>query len=1000
MNYKDFFKKYGIHFIAIAVFVIVGMVYFSPQLNDFGIKQHDIKMHKGMSNEIVQHREVYDEEPLWTNSMFGGMPAVQVSVQHDGDYVNEIVRAFRRLIPLPLGAFLLHLISFYIMALLLRIKPIIAILGAFAFAFTSYEIIIIQAGHNAKSMAVAFLPVILGAFIYAYKTNWKWGAIFSAFFMSFELYANHLQVTYYMAFLLVCLGIYFFVEAVRSEKIKEFSYATMGLLAAYGLSLFINFGNITMTNEFSQYTIRGDNDLTVQPNGETLLSGKDGLDKDYITQWSYGKSESFTFISPYVIGSHSSQALGNTQFRDIADDLQENGDMTREQYEGAMGMTTYFGEQPIVAGPFYLGVVVIFLSLLALVFVKDRHIWIYVGVSILALLLSWGKNFMGLTDFFIDYVPMYSKFRTVTIVLVLVELCIPILAVLLLQKLYEQRESIVEKKKLFLITSGGFLLFLLIFKVAGASSFSSPKDQRVIDGQRAGIMNQLLKADPEVIKKNYNLDVRNKQQLDQFVEAQIQPVYKGIEGVKMVREEMYKSSTTRSIVFAIFSIGICALFFYTSISSTIIVGGLTILLLVDLVPVNLNYLGKYEDEKGNMYHWGDKAEKAYPIATIEGDHQIMDAELRENPDLAKSIKEGELLGVAKAAELEYDGAYKNRVIESYKFGALSRATNYRVFDLNDGWSGTRASYYHKSIGGYHGAKLRNFQNLIDFHLGTSNNSVLNMLNVKYILQRDGKMSTNASAMGNAWAVKRVEEHKTPNDEIRALGKEFKIENLGPGKIYINNKETNQVKTVFGQERLKYFIPGTDSLDVLLSNSILAGTEVIMVRDRNGKTELMLEEMLKMDTLESFEKLVKITGVNDFSPREEVVMLSSEADKLSAKEFTGEATVAMKSYRANKMEYTANVKGNQLIVFSEVYYKAGWKAYVDGKEQEILKVNYLLRGLELKEGKHNIEFVFDDPSFEKAKIYSSLGSIILLLILIGMVFMEVKSRKKKSIDTGE
>lgn len=991
MDSKGLFEKFGIHVLAIVLFVIVGMIYFSPQTSgDYGIKQHDIKEFKSTANEIAHFRETDNAEPLWTNSIFGGMPATQISVKHQGNFFKSITTGFLKLFPLPLGAFLLHLICFYIFAMFLRIKPVIAILGAFAFAFASYEIIILQAGHNTKSIAVAFLPAVLGAFIYAFKTNWKMGAAFSALFMAFEMGANHLQVTYYMGFLLIALGIYFFVEAFKSKELKKFFFATGGIMAGYLIAILINYGNISMTNDYAQYTTRGGNDVTITVAGEDAsANSSSGLDKDYITQWSYGKKESFTFISPYAMGSHSSARLGNSEFKDLPDDL----DMLPAEKNGALNMPMYYGTQPIVAGPFYLSIVVVFLSLLALVLVKDRKVWIFAGISLLALLLSWGKNFMGLTEFFIDHVPGYNMFRTVTIILVIVELCVPVLAVLLLQKLYNEREAIKEKKMHFLVTSGAFFLFLLIFKFSGSGPFSTENDMMRIDRQKSAYVGQLKQMGAPEVMKNYGVNINDPAQLDQFIEAQLEPAYAGVDGIKKVREAMFHMSINRSIVIAIFAIGISALFFYTAIPSIAIVLGLSLLMLVDLVPVNRNYLGTAEDadgKPGELLHWSLLPEKEYPVAAEVGDHNIMKLELEANKDLVAVVNKARKTGEAKADDLDYVGKDKRRVSDSYAFNALGRATNYRVYDVDGGWSSSRAGYFHKSLGGYHGAKLRNIQNVFDFHISRGNMDVLNMLNVKYFIQNK-QSRVNEGALGYAWPVKNVKSYNTPNDEIRGIGKKLSVKNIGTGSLHVNDKKVNSADVYVGQN-VVYF--NGDSSSINISNDIRSGMKLYFVADKKGGTDLMLDIHVDSDTMNSFTKLAELTVVEEFNPAIDVAMLSSESKKLSSQSFTGDATVEMKSYAPNKIEYSARCKGKQLIVFSEIYYPSGWKAIVDGKEQEILKVNYLLRGLELSEGKHKVEFVFDNAKYHSAGIIAYIGSITLLLLIGGLVFLELKSRKLK------
>ena len=407
MDITGFVKKNWQHFAIVAVFFILMFSYFAPEFDGYSLKQHDVEQFKGMSNEIEKYREKFDHEPLWTNSMFGGMPASQISVLYSGNIFQRTIIGYLRFFGVPSGIFLLHLLGFYILALCLRIKPIVAFVGAVAFAFATYEIIIIQAGHNSKAVTVALMAPLLGAFIMSYRSNWKWGVLLSGLFMCFELASNHLQVTYYLGILLLGLGLYELFSAIKRKQLKHFSIVSGALIGAYLLALLVNYGNITMTKDYAQHTIRGGNDVTINPDGTEAIQNTGGLDKDYITTWSYGIGESFTLLSPYIKGSQSI-ALGNSNFVELI----ENSDRTSAEVKTLLTAPygAYWGEQPAVGGPTYVGVVMVFIMLLGLVFLEDKRKWIYFGVGVLALMLSWGKNFMGLTDFFIDYIPGYNKF--------------------------------------------------------------------------------------------------------------------------------------------------------------------------------------------------------------------------------------------------------------------------------------------------------------------------------------------------------------------------------------------------------------------------------------------------------------------------------------------------------------------------------------------------------------------------------------------------------------
>lgn len=987
MNIKSFFTKNWHHFAILAVFIITTFAYFSPQFDGYGLKQHDIEQFKGMSNEISYYRETVGGEPYWTNSMFGGMPATQISVQYAGNIFKETLNIFFKVFNVPAGIFLLHLICFYLLALFLRIKPLIGLLGALAFAFASYEIVILQAGHNSKAVAVAIAPAVVGSFVYAFRTNWKLGAILAAIAMAFELSANHFQVTYYIGFLLLAIGLFYFAKAIKDKQILQFVKTTGLLIVGYGIALLINYGNVKLTNDYAKYTIRGGNDVTITTDGKDATINTSGLDKDYITQWSYGIGESFTLVSPYVKGSHST-ALGNSQFSEIA----ENSDLSPQTLKGLMNLPVYWGEQPITSGPVYLGAIVVFLAFLGLVMLKKKVKWVLFAVAILALMLSWGKNFMGLTDFFIDHVPGYNKFRTVTIILVLIELITPIIAMMILQQFWEEREELKSKSKLFIITSASFFVFLLAVTFVGlGDNFTSSGDQRIVDQYRMSILDQIDGMDPAVLRTQYQLDVNNPQQVAQFVDGQLEPIESQLMDLRIVRKDIFQNSMYRSIGFTFLAIVLVALFFYTSIPSMYLVGGLIFFILIDMIPVDLNYLGKETDNRDNYVHWVPKAEQEYPISSMQADLDIMQKELDAHPELEEAVRKGEKLGQQKAEELGYTGTEKRRVIDSYKFQALAAATNYRVFDLGNAWGSSRASYFHKSLGGYHGAKLRNIQNVFEFHIAQSNNKVLDMLNVKYFIQ-NGQVRENTTAMGNAWFVKRVKEYNSPNDEIRALGKQFKVENAGNGKLLVNGEESAGA-SVYGGEKIQYLLATGDTLSVPLSNGLSKGLKAYYVMDVNGVTNLVPQMTLDADTANSFTKLAGIEVVEDFIPSEEAIMLSEDAKELGMKQFTGDGEVRMKSYAPNEIRYVTNTKDDQLAVFSEIYYKDGWKAYVDGKEQPILKVDYLLRGLEIPAGTHEVSFKYDVPAVKKAEMFSWVGSIILLLALGGYCFME--NRRKKA-----
>ncbi len=503
---KQFFKSNWKHFTVVGIIITVTFVYFNLQFQGYGLKQHDIEQFGGASHEIQYYREHTGKETLWTNSMFGGMPSTQISVIYEGNYIKNAIDSFLKVLPPPAGPAMLYMLGFYILMLCLNINPWVGLLGSLAFGFSSYDIIIIQAGHNTKALAVAFMAPVVGAFIMSYQRNLKLGVILSAIFMLIELSMNHLQVTYYLGILLVGLGIVMFVNALLKKDFKRFLIASLGIGVAYFLALLVNYGNISMTKDYAKHTIRGGNDITILPNGvSNAENSTTGLDKDYITQWSYGVGESFTLISPYVKGG-GTVALADSPFAEHVDKVE----LSPEQRKNVMNSPVYWGEQPMTSGPVYIGIIVVFLALLGLVFLQNPVKWALFGVTILTLALSWGKNFMGLTDFFLENIPGYNKFRAVTIILVMVELCVPILGVLFLDYLIKERELIKEKKKMFLIASGVFVVLLFAIKSVGlGDGYASSNDQIQIDNVESNIKSQILGMDPSVLLTQYQLDVNN-----------------------------------------------------------------------------------------------------------------------------------------------------------------------------------------------------------------------------------------------------------------------------------------------------------------------------------------------------------------------------------------------------------------------------------------------------------------------------------------------------------
>lgn len=994
---KTFFKNNWQHFAAVAAMFIITMLYCSPVLDGYSVRQHDVTQFKGMSNEIMHYREKTGQEPLWTNAMFAGMPAMQISVIYAGNLIRTAMSWYEELLGRPAGLMFAHMLGFYILALFLRIRPLVAMLGAVAMTFASYEVVIIQAGHNSKSMATAFLAPALGAFIYAYRSKKikLWALALAGLFMAMQLASNHIQVTYYLAILLGALGCYYLVEAIVKKQMKQFALTTVGLLLMYGLAALINIGNLILSNDYATHTTRGGNDITINPDGTPVAKISKGLDRDYITNWSYGIGETFTLISPNVKGGGSFGFQGS-QFESAVDKAVETGAISSTDASRVLSYPVYWGEQPFTSGPVYLGITVAVLAILGLIFIPGRWKWVYLGVAILATMLSWGKNFMGLTDFFIDHVPGYAKFRTVTIILVIVELIFAVLAMAFLEYFLRNKELFKDNQKKFLMSGGAIIVFLLLVKIVGLKDgYTNEFDRNQLAQVESSVYDQLNQMGPEQVKAQLNIDLNDQAQVRAIVDQQLSSYSQTIDAVKVVRESVFDASMTRSIIFAFLMLGLLFIYLKSSgIKGNIIAVVALLLVAIDLVPVASDYLGT-EEVDGEYKHYMDGNEKEYPLGASMADVQILEKETAVNSSLLSKIKEAEAKAQQYAYDHEFSPVATANYVDAKKFLTLNEYTNYRVFEPQGGFNSSRASYFHKSLGGYHGAKLRNIQNLVEFQLAQGNNKVFDMLNVKYIIQGSGANSTaqeNTNAAGNAWLVKKLEVVESANDEIRKLGMEFQIKNSGQGKLLVNRKEVSEAN-VFGAENLQYFINGMDTISISITAGIPEGLEAVYVMDNQGKTSFVMPQVFDNDTARnSFLRLVNVKAVNDFKVKDEAIMLASEAKKLKKREWSGAGTVKMTSYAPNKLVYEADLEDQQLIVFSEVYYNEGWKMFVDGKEQEILKVNYLLRGAEIAGGKHKIEMVFDVPAFKRSNKIAMTASIALLaLLVVGIV---IDKRKKE------
>ena len=796
MNFKQIIP----HIVSLSLFVVVALMYFNPVLNGKKISQSDITQHIGMAKEVNDFRKATSEEPYWAESAFSGMPTYPIGTYFPNDYITSLDR-FIRFLPRPADYLFLYFLSFYILLLAFKVDWKIAIVGSLAFGFSTYLIIIFGAGHNSKAHAIAYMPLVLAGIVFIFKKRYLLGFIVTSIATALEIKANHPQMTYYLLFAILILGVVELIDAIKKNKTKQFVTQSSIIIVAMLLAVGVNSSRLLATKEYADVSTRGKTALTINPDG-TKKEVTTGLSKEYITQFSYGKAETFNLFVPRYMGGGTVESLdekSNTYqyVSSIAGSKQADG-FTKQVY-------TYWGDQLIVEAPAYIGAVMLFLFFLGVFILKGKFKYWLVASSVFAILMSWGKNFQFLTNFFIDYVPLYNKFRAVSSFQVIAELCIPLLGFLAVRefffsKIEKKQKQIALKKALY--SSVGLIVVGLLYAL-GFSTFEGIRDASYSE-------------------------------------------YEGLlDAVKSDRLSMLYSDSFRSIILIGVGFVVLWLFLKQQLKYTTSIIAFAVLILFDLVQVNLRY--------------------------VNGD------DFKEARAIDKPFK-------ASTADLQI----------------LKDKSHYRVANFStDPFQDGRTSYFHKSIGGYHAAKMGRYQDLIEFQLSKQNMQVYNMLNTKYFIipGDNGEViaQQNPDANGNAWFVKNINYVQTADQEIRAL-------------------DSTQTKNIA----------------VVNENNI-------------------------------YKK----------------INFSLEVDSL--------AYIKLTEYSLNSLTYETSSKFDEFSVFSEIYYKNGWKSYIDGELQPYTNVNYVLRGMEIPKGEHIIKFKFEPSVIKTGSIISLISYALMVLIPISWFF---------------
>ena len=658
------------HVAALVVFLLVTFVYFQPLFQGEKIYQGDIVNYRGMSQELIEYRAETGEEALWTNRMFGGMPAYQISHHTPSNLTRFADRLISFNFPKEASFVLIAFVGFYILMLSMGLSAPMAVAGALGFGLTSYLFIIIEAGHNTKAHAMAYMAPVLAGILIAYKGKVLRGAALTALFLALQIRANHLQITYYLLMMVLIFAVFELVHAVKEKKVTEFVKTGLVLVFAALLAVGANVEKIWTTYEYGKYSTRSQSELTIDGRQENKTSG---LNKDYATSWSYGITETFNLMIPNLMGGASGSELSK--------DSEVYQVLKRNRVPNAKNiikrMPTYWGDQPFTSGPVYVGAVLCFLFLLGAFLVKGRIKWWLLSCTLLSFALAWGHNMMWLTDLFLDYVPGYNKFRTVSMILVIAELTIPFLAFLAVKELVSKASVKQEIQKALKYSLGISLGICALFAFVGPALFDFTS-----------------RADA-----NYP---------DFLVSA-----------LEMDRSSMLRSDALRSLAFVALTGLSIYLFQAKKLKALGFATSLAVLILVDMLPVNQRYLD------GDDFVKARKMEQ--PFQKTAADLQILaDEEL-----------------------------------------------NFRVYNTAERLdAGARTSYFHNNIAGYHGAKLKRYQELIDLQIARGNPSVIHMMNTKYILRKgaSGELTAtmNPSRLGAAWLVNDVKIVEDADEEMTLL----------------------------------------------------------------------------------------------------------------------------------------------------------------------------------------------------------------------------------------
>ncbi len=824
------FKKLVPHLIAIGVFFLVAIMYCKPALEGKVLQQSDVIFWKGMSHNSFEYKEQKGHFPLWNTHLFSGMPNYQVAMEADS-FSPNLHKILTMGLPKPVDFFFLACLSFYILCCVIGIKPVIGILGSLAFAYSTFNPLLIATGHDTKMWAIAYMPGVLAGLLLLYHKKYLCGLAVTAVFATWEIAFNHVQITYYffIAAALITLG--YVIQWIRQKDWKHMAIALSLAVLAGGIALANAAMTLLTTAEYAKYTMRGGKTIETS-GGDIKKVNTKGLDTDYAFSYSIGKSEILTFFMPGVYGEGSGSHFDEDS--KLVQALVEKNIPESSAIQEAQRLPKYWGGiEEGTGGTIYFGAIICFLAIVGLVLIKSPIKWWMLAACVVTIFMAWGRNFAGFNSFLLEHLPLYNKFRSPNTALVIPQLLFPVLAVMGLQQVFfstDGKEQLKASFKKILYAVGGiFIVTLLIYFF---NDFTSSFDSRIIQA--------------------YTNPQDGNTEIGKMI----------VNGMKADRKDMFMDNLLRAFLFAALVVGLLYLYLKNIIKPLAAIIIFLVVNTIDLLVVDRNYLN------ADNYMEDETAITAEYFTPTPADNQILQ----------------------------------------------DKDPHYRVFNISTGesFSGSAAitSYFHRSIGGYHPAKLRIYQDLIETQLSRNqlNMDVLNMLDTRYIIappqqqQQPAQAHKNDEALGAAWFIKHIRYVNGPVEEIKSL------DGFGPKDTVIID----------------------DSFKALTGNDPVADSA---------------------------------------------------------------ATIQLTSYDNDEIKYSTQAATPQFAVFSEIYYPAGWNAYIDGKKTDYAKVNYLLRGMPVPAGKHEIVFKFEPASYATGQKLIYFGNALFLLALAGGIFSIWKNREK-------